>query len=148
MPKKKTGGARRQIRNAADVRTRELVFAEDTPELGKTDYGVVTAVLGDKRFSVKDLQGVVRVAKARGAMRRGQRVGRGDLVLFSARPFEETGGRVGHADILTRYTPEEARKLVGYEEIPPGFYTTTDCAGDAPELDDVIFDDNLDIDNI
>lgn len=27
------------------------MFAEDTPE-SKTDYGIVTAVLGDKRFSV------------------------------------------------------------------------------------------------
>jgi initiation factor 1A len=161
MPKKKKGGgARRQIRNAAAARTRELVFAQETPE-GKTAYGMVTAVLGDKRFSVRNVVGQVRVAKARGSMRRSERVGVGDLVLFSTRAFEEqtlaghalldASGkpRLGHADILCKYTSEEARKLQVYEEIPPGFYGAAAATGEHPsdEEDDVVFDDDA-IDDI
>lgn len=159
MPKKKSGGARRQIRNAAAIRTRELVFAEDSPETGKTDYGMVTAVLGDKRFSVRDVGGQTRVAKARGSMRRSERVGVGDLVLFSTRPFEEltsTGRplmdengrpRVGHGDILMKYTDDEARKLQGYEEIPAGFVGSTKRPDRGQEVDcesedDIVFDDD------
>jgi len=82
-------------------------------------------------------------------------------VLFSTRAFEEQTlsghaldadgkPRLGHADILCKYTAEEARKLQVYEEIPPGFFAATTSAAGEQQSDseeDVVFDDDA-IDDI
>ncbi len=137
MPKKAKGGggARRKIQHAAQLRTRELVFAD----AGQT-YGVVTGVLGNRRFQVKDGSGETKIGTARGALRRRDRIGINDLVLFSRREFETNKRTV---DILSIYTADEARRLAGYNEIEPGFYTGQ--ASEPTKEDDIVFDENADI---
>lgn len=133
MPKKtKTGGgARRRAQTAAAARSRELLFAE--PGQG---YGVVVSICGSKRFRVVDTAGLERCAHLRGSIKRGERVGMGDLVLFSERNFQ-----MDKIDVLQRYTPEEARKLAAVDEIPVSMAAQTDQAADQAADEDVVFDD-------
>lgn len=139
MPKKtKTGGgARCRARTAAAARSRELLFAE--PGQG---YGVVVGVCGSKRFRVVDTGGQERCARLRGSIRRNERIGMGDLVLFSERDFQ-----LDKIDVLQRYTPEEARKLAAVDEIPVTMAAQTDHVADQDADEDVVFDD-AEIDNI
>jgi initiation factor 1A len=137
MPKKTKagGGARRKIRQAAEVKQRELVFAD-----AGQHYGVVTSVLGSRRFGIVDPDAQPRIGSARGSLRRKDRIGVNDLVLFSEREFERTNRNV---DILFLYSADETRRLTEYEEIPPGFYRGGADAGHASDEDGVVFDDTV-----
>jgi initiation factor 1A len=137
---KGAGGARGKVRHAAEVRDRELEFADE-----EQGYGIITAVLGTKRFSVRDIGGCTRTGHARGGLRRRDRICMGDVVLFSEREFERDKSKV---DILFLYSAKEARRLTEYGELPSGFCGQTDVAtNEEEEEDDVVFDEG-DIDNI
>ena len=139
MPKtsKAGGNARRKQQASAVQRQRELVFAE--PQQG---YGVVVAICGSKRFRVRDTLGVERVAHARGSIKRGERICMGDLVLFSERDFQRD-----KIDILQRYTPEEARKLHGCDEVSAAMVIRRDTTATAEsDDDDICFDDDAPFD--
>lgn len=137
MPKKAKGGggARRKVRQAAEVRQRELLFAEP----GQS-YGVVTSINGSRRFGLIDTEGATRLGSLRGALRRRDRVGMNDLVLFSERTFETDRSKV---DVLYVYSADEARRLAGYEEIPVALQARARPTGSDDEEEDVVFDDDV-----
>jgi len=90
------------------VSKRELVLA--TPE--ESDYGQVLKLLGDKRAEVMGLSSG-KVLMCRIAGRIHQWIQREDIVLIGLRDFEP-----GKGDIILRYTPAEARKLMKSGYIP------------------------------
>ena len=107
MPSK--GGKKGQrSKNKGDPMKRELVLKEEGQ-----DYAQVTKNLGNSRLEVKCVDGTIAIGVIRGAIRRKQWIAVGDIVLVGVRDFE-----VGKVDIISRYTPEEAKQLIKEKEIP------------------------------
>jgi initiation factor 1A len=134
MAKKKGGGSKR-----TNTRKREMLFKED----GQV-YGRATAMLGNGRLRAKCDDGVERLCKIRGSMRRREFVHVGDLVLVALRDFTGGGGGGGgdsggqntefadaaadadadskkkapleKADVIFRYQPPEVQILKKYGE--------------------------------
>lgn len=109
MPKNKGKGgkARRRGKNESDEK-REIQLKEDEQE-----YGQVTKICGNCYFEVQGFDGVSRMCHARGKMRKKVWINLGDIVLFGLRDFQD-----GKADIIFRYTSDEARKLKTMGELP------------------------------
>ena len=135
MPKKQKGGggAHRKTRAAETTNQRPLRFADVDPTQDILEgYGLVVAALGQRRFSVRDALNRVRVGHLCGAMRRGERVARDAVVLFSVRSFQPD-----KIDVIHVYSGNEVRNLQAYGELPPGFCTDTEATTE----DDIVFDD-------
>ena len=110
MPKNmgKGGKTRKRGVNKNDQQKRELT----TKEEGQ-DYGQITKNLGGSRLEVLATDGTKRIGVIRGAIRRKMWIGVGDIVLVGVRDFEKD-----KVDILSRYTPEEAKQLIKEKHIP------------------------------
>ena len=78
-----------------------------------TEYAIVVKMLGNGRLEANCFDGVTRLGLIRGKLRKRVWIHPGDLVLVSLRDFEE-----GKCDVLSKYTPEEARYLAKKGEIP------------------------------
>jgi translation initiation factor 1A len=112
--------------NVATKARRELTFKEDGQE-----YAQIIKPLGDRRFSCMCFDGVTRVCHIRGAIKGKREFFRpDDIVLVLLRDFEDSKG-----DILLRYTPEEARNLKNYGELPSDANISKCGANDDGELD-------------
>ena len=107
MPTK--GGKKSQRGGKGDAPKRELVLKEEGQ-----DYGQVTKNLGNSRMEVRTTDGKVSIGVIRGAIRRKMWIGVGDIVLVGIRDFED-----GKVDIISKYSPEEAKALIKQKEIPP-----------------------------
>jgi translation initiation factor 1A len=95
-------GNNHRNRQNTQVAKRELALA--VPE--QTDYGQVLKLLGDKRAEVLCLSsGKILICRIAGRIH--QWIQREDIVLIGLRNFEP-----GKGDIIMRYTPTEARKLM------------------------------------
>lgn len=105
MPKKKKG--KRQNANK-DVVKRELVFKEDGQE-----YAQAVRMLGNGRLEALCFDGKTRLAIIRGKMRKRVWVNAGDIILVGIRDFED-----GKCDVMQKYSPDEARQLKAYGELP------------------------------
>eukprot|EP00928_Gymnodinium_smaydae_P001305 TRINITY_DN10491_c0_g2_i1.p2 TRINITY_DN10491_c0_g2~~TRINITY_DN10491_c0_g2_i1.p2 ORF type:complete len:143 (-),score=57.59 TRINITY_DN10491_c0_g2_i1:71-499(-) len=142
MPKNKLGGNKAKRAKASTEGTKkELEFKEDGQE-----YGQVQRMLGNGRCEVACFDGVKRLCHIRGKMRKKVWVNQGDIVLVSLRDFQDEKG-----DIITKYTPEEARNLKTYGELPDNVkINETDIMDGGLSDDGVEFDDaaGVDIDNI
>lgn len=120
MAKKKGGGKR-----AENTRKREVLFKEE----GQV-YGRAMAMLGNGRLRAKCDDGVERLCKIRGSMRRREFVHVGDLVLVALRDFggqqtaedaedDDTSKKkapLEKADVIFRYQPPEVQILKKYGE--------------------------------
>jgi translation initiation factor 1A len=119
MAKKKGGGKR-----GNHTRKREVVFKEE----GQV-YGRAMAMLGNGRLRAKCDDGVERLCKIRGSMRRREFVHVGDLVLVALRDFggqqtadddDDEGDSkkkaLEKADVIFRYQPPEVQILKKYGE--------------------------------
>lgn len=93
--------------NGADRDNRELYLCED----GQM-YATVQKACGGGRFVLACGDGVERLGKLRGSMRKSEWVSGGDIVLASARSFDD-----GKCDILHRYTQLEVSRLRRYGEL-------------------------------
>jgi translation initiation factor 1A len=91
-------------------------------------YGEVTKLLGSNHMEVKCYDGRDRRCLVRGKMRGRQYVNLGDVVLVGLRDFDKSGA----ADIIHKYTAQEAREL----QRANGRAVQTSPDGD----DDVAFD--------
>ena len=101
-------GNNHRNRQNTQVSKRELVLA--APE--ESDYGQVLKLLGDKRAEVMCLSsGKILLCRIAGRIH--QWIQREDIVLVGLRNFEP-----GKGDIMLRYTPIEARKLIKSGYIP------------------------------
>ncbi|PXF49390.1 Eukaryotic translation initiation factor 1A [Gracilariopsis chorda] len=134
MPKNKGKGGknRRRGKNDNDDDKRELIFKEDGQE-----YAQVTRMLGNGRCEAKCFDGTTRLCHIRGKLRKKVWVNAQDIVLIGLRDYQDA-----KADIILKYSPDEARSLIKYGEIPD---TTTINEGTAEgelgeEGDDVVFD--------
>jgi len=138
MPKNKGKGGKKHKRGkgAENMLKRELVFKEDGQE-----YGQVLRMLGNGRLEAMCFDGTKRLCHIRGKMRKKVWVNLGDIVLISLRDFQDE-----KADVILKYTAEEARNLKTYGELPDNVkINETDLAGDGDLSDDgVEFDDDAD----
>eukprot|EP00929_Paragymnodinium_shiwhaense_P123489 TRINITY_DN973_c0_g2_i1.p1 TRINITY_DN973_c0_g2~~TRINITY_DN973_c0_g2_i1.p1 ORF type:complete len:142 (-),score=58.20 TRINITY_DN973_c0_g2_i1:225-650(-) len=141
MPKNKLGGNKAKRAKATEKVKKELEFKEDGQE-----YGQVMRMLGNGRCEVSCFDGQKRLCHIRGKMRKKVWVNQGDIVLVSLRDFQDEKG-----DIIVKYTPEEARNLKSYGELPEGTkINETDLMDGELSDDGVEFDEGvgIDIDNI
>lgn len=123
MPKNKGKGGknRRRGKNDNEGEKRELQFKEDGQE-----YGQVLRMLGNGRLEAHCFDGVRRLCHIRGKMRKRVWVNSGDIVLISLREFQDNKG-----DVIAKYTPDEARALKSYGELPANAkINETDAFGD------------------
>ena len=130
MPKNKKGGKsfKRQKSKREDVNT-QIEFKDHGQE-----YGQVTKMLGNGRVRVSCFDNKERLGIIRGKMRKRVWIEIGDVILISLRDFQDD-----KADVIGKYSSEEARYLKRSGEIPPnaklgGFHDANsedeDCAFD------------------
>jgi len=110
MPKNKGKGgkARTRGKNEKEGEKRELMFKEHGQE-----YALVVRMLGGGRIEARCYDGKTRQCKIRGQMMKRCWVNAGDTVLVSLRSFQDA-----KADVIHKYSAEEARNLVIYGELP------------------------------
>lgn len=70
-------------------------------------------MLGDGRLALSCYDNVARTGLIRGTMRRRVWINTGDIVLIGLREFQPD-----KADVIHKYTTEEARNLQAYGELP------------------------------
>jgi translation initiation factor 1A len=113
---------------------RDLLFKEDGQE-----YAQVLRMLGDGRLALQCFDNQARTGLIRGTMRRRVWINTGDIVLVGLREFQPE-----KADVIHKYTADEARSLQAYGELPANArinQTTVDMALDAgEEEEDLGFD--------
>lgn len=114
MPKNNKGGKKFKRSKNFGEEDRQLMLPEGDTQI----YAKVLKKLGDCRFELKCFDGLNRIGKVRGKMRKRVWIEIGDYVLVSTRNFEneqvassETVTETNKADIFHRYTPEEVRVL-------------------------------------
>ena len=95
------GKNRRRGKNENENEKRELIFKEEGQE-----YAQVTRMLGNGRLEAACFDGQKRLAHIRGKMRKKVWIAQGDIILLSLREFQDD-----KADVIQKYTPDEARSL-------------------------------------
>jgi len=110
MPKNKGKGGknRRRGKNENEDMKRELVFKEDGQE-----YAQVIKMLGNGRLEASCFDGVKRLCHIRGKLRKKVWINQSDIILIGLRDYQDQ-----KADVILKYTPDEARSLKAYGEIP------------------------------
>jgi len=110
MPKNKGKGGknRRRGKNENEGLKRELVFREDGQE-----YAQVTKMLGNGRLEAMCFDGVKRLCHIRGKLRKKVWISQSDIVLVGLRDYQDA-----KADVILKYSPDEARNLKSYGEFP------------------------------
>ena len=110
MPKNKGKGGknRRRGKNENETEKRELVFKEEGQE-----YAQVIKMLGNGRLDALCFDGVKRLCHIRGKLRKKVWINAGDIILLGLRDYQDT-----KADVILKYTPDEARNLKSYGELP------------------------------
>lgn len=109
MPKAKgKGGKNRRRGKGQGGQKRELVFKEEGQE-----YAQVVKILGNGRLDVQCFDGEKRLALIRGKLRRRVFIVLQDILLVSLRDFQDS-----KCDVLQKYTPDEARELKKYGQLP------------------------------
>ncbi|BGP27037.1 Translation initiation factor 1A [Rhodotorula toruloides] len=110
MPKNKGKGGknRRRGKNENEGDKRELTFKEEGQE-----YAQVLKMLGNGRVEAMCFDGEKRLAHIRGKMRKKVWINQGDIILLSLRDFQDD-----KADVIQKYSADEARKLKQYGELP------------------------------
>ncbi|EFJ46412.1 eukaryotic translation initiation factor 1A [Volvox carteri f. nagariensis] len=110
MPKNKGKGGknRKRGKNENEEEKRELVYKEDGQE-----YAQVIRMLGNGRLEAQCIDGRKRLCNIRGKMRKKVWVAQGDIVLVGLRDYQDE-----KADVIMKYTADEARVLKQYGELP------------------------------
>ena len=109
--KGKGGNKRRKGKKGGhgdDAAKEELLFAED----GQA-YARIERPMGSGRFEAYCFDGTKRQVHVRGTMHKRIWINKDDIVLIGIRDFQP-----GKADIIHKYSPEHAQKLVDYNELP------------------------------
>jgi translation initiation factor 1A len=117
------GGSKRRVgaRSAATVRDRELLFKEDGQE-----YARVESVLGNCRVMCYCFfDGIKRLSHIRGKMSKRVWILAGDVVLLGLREFQP-----GKADVIHKYTTDEAKLLKAYGELPADAHLSGETVDD------------------
>ena len=138
MPKNQGKGGKqfRRGKNIPYMEKRQLEFKEDQQE-----YALVTKMLGNSRCECKCSDGRTRLGIIRGSMTKRVWISMGDLVLVSLREYQDD-----KADIIHKYTHEEANTLKSYGQIDGNMYNassnlTEDCENQEEEETGIDFED-------
>jgi len=135
MPKNKGKGGknRRRGKNENEGLKRELVFKEDGQE-----YAQVTKMLGNGRLEAMCFDGVKRLCHIRGKLRKKVWINQSDIILIGLRDYQDA-----KADVILKYTADEARNLKSYGEFPESvkINETVDFVGGDDNNDNIEFDD-------
>ena len=109
----------------------EGIFKEDGQE-----YAQVLRMLGNGRLEAQCIDGVKRLCHIRGKMRKKVWVNTSDIVLLGLRDFQDE-----KADVILKYTAEEARSLKAYGELPDSIRVNeTDTFEEERDENDDFFD--------
>ncbi|KAG8917418.1 Translation initiation factor 1A [Tulasnella sp. 417] len=103
-------------------------------------------MLGNGRIETQGFDGEKRIAQIRGKMRKKVWINQGDIVLLSLRDFQDD-----KADVIVKYTSDEARNLKAYGELPEtAKINETDNFGAEGEDGEIEFgeDGEIDVDDI
>lgn len=136
MPKKKGKGGKghRRAKASRDDGKRALEFKEHGQE-----YAQITKMLGNGRVTAMCFDGTSRMCIIRGAMRKREWMGVGDIILVGLRDFQDS-----KADVIGKYTADEARNLKMLGELPANAKIGGGAGGDlgmfGDEEDDCAFD--------
>jgi translation initiation factor 1A len=109
---KNTGGKKHKRGARPTGGKRELIIKEEQQE-----YGLVDKMLGDMRCLVMCSDSTTKVCHIRGKFKRRVWINVGDTVLISTREFEDE-----KADVIHKYSPEEAEMLKYNGEFDPSLY--------------------------
>ena len=109
--KGKGGKKKRKGKNDGDDSKKELIFKKE----GQA-YGKVTKMFGNCRIGVVCEDSKERIAHIPGSMTRRVWISSGDIILLGVRDYQD-----GKCDVLHKYTPQEARNLKAYGELPDHF---------------------------
>ncbi|CAH1799317.1 unnamed protein product [Owenia fusiformis] len=133
MPKNKGKGGknRRRGKNENDKEKRELIFKEEGQE-----YAQVTKMLGNGRLEALCFDGIRRLAHIRGKLRKKVWINAGDIILLGLRDYQDA-----KADVILKYTVEEARNLKTYGELPETTKINENTGAPEDEDDNITFDD-------
>jgi translation initiation factor 1A len=110
MPKNKGKGGknRRRGKNENDDIKRELVQKEPGQE-----YAQVLKMLGNGHLEAMCFDSQKRLCHIRGKLRKKVWINTADIILIGLRDFQDE-----KADVILKYTPDEARQLKNRGEIP------------------------------
>jgi len=142
MPKNKGKGGknRRRGKNENENEKRELIFKEDGQE-----YAQVIKMLGNGRLEAICFDGTSRLCHIRGKMRKKVWINTQDIILIGLRDYQDK-----KADVILKYTSDEARNLKTYGELPDNVNIMESKGED--DGDDIVFndegDDYSDIDDV
>lgn len=136
MPKNKGKGGknRRRGKNENENEKRELVFKEDGQE-----YAQVTKMLGNGRLEATCFDGTKRLCHIRGKLRKKVWINGGDIILVGLRDYQD-----GKADVILKYSPDEARNLKAYGELPESAKINEETGED---MDDNVYFDECEVDD-
>ena len=117
MPKNKGKGGknRRRGKNENERDKRELVFKEDGQE-----YAQVAKMLGNGRLEAVCFDGVKRLCHIRGKLRKKVWINQSDIILVGLRDYQDA-----KADVILKYSADEARNLKSYGEFPESIRSRT-----------------------
>jgi translation initiation factor 1A len=96
-------------------------------------------MLGNGRLEAQCFDGVKRLAHIRGKMRKKVWINQGDIILLSLREYQDD-----KADVIQKYTPEEARQLKSYGELPDTTKINENETFGGEEDDEIEFDFDID----
>ena len=135
MPKNTgMGGNKRKKGKKQTTEARELVYKGEMEE-----YGQVLRMLGDARLEIQCIDGVKRIGRIRGEMRKRNWIAMGDVVLVSLREYENE-----KCDVVEKYNEDEVRKLKKAGEIPDSINLPDqeDKQKDNDNNDNIVFEDD------
>lgn len=108
-------GGKKRAANKNKAHKRGAAHRRDVPFAGDNQvYALVEKSLGDKRYSLVCSDGISRLGKIRGGVRKNKKnwVTKGTWVLAALRAYQ-----VNKADIIDVLSHEEVKKLDAYGEI-------------------------------
>lgn len=115
MVKNTVGGKKaKRAKNHNDSGKRPILWAEDLQM-----YGRIERVLGDMRCDVLCKDGLHRICKIRGKMKKRVWITTGDVVLICLRDFQDD-----KADIIHKYNADEVKILADQQEFNPEVSST------------------------
>jgi len=105
--KGKGGKNFKKAKNYETVDKRQIIYKTEGQE-----YALITKMLGNGRCECKCYDGRTRLGHIRGKMHKRVWICMGDTVLVSLRDYQDD-----KADIIHKYTSEETKTLISYNEI-------------------------------
>ena len=92
-------------------------------------------MLGNGRIEAYCYDGKTRLCNIRGKMRKKEWISVGDIVLIGLRDFQDD-----KADVIMKYTADEARQLKAYGEIPDNVAIENNDVNDAIDEENCAFE--------